>query len=256
MKYLIVLYICLLFALPVEAMQLFSGKPHIVAAGTTYLVLWDGDACTGNSRTDAKGITETCADETGTLTGATIVTTGEANYYLLADASGENLTFDLSGGDWDEDEFDIKKVVKITASTGISNMLEFRVDANNSFEVLWNNGVSELWTYYTGTSTALRNYANDNSVEQPQIGYYFVFEVKLSTTNDVFAVRICSTVGADLLECSGSEPWDTTLDIGGPTVPAITGTAASVVFGESEMGSIADPIRITELEVRTYANAP
>jgi hypothetical protein len=171
-----------------------------------YLLLWNGDDCTGNSRRDAKGTGGACADETGTLTGATIITTDESNYYLDLDAADERLIFDLSGGDWDPKEFYIRVIAKVSDVSNENNIMEIYQDATNSFEVF--AYAEEIWVYYTGGGTTIRNYLDDNSCEQPQDGYYFVLEFKVSDSANVFSGRICSTVGADCLVCSGSEPWD------------------------------------------------
>jgi hypothetical protein len=218
-----------------------------------YLLLWNGDDCTGNSRRDAKGTGGACADETGTLTGATIITTDESNYYLDLDAADERLIFDLSGGDWDPKEFYIRVIAKVSDVSNENNIMEIYQDATNSFEVFAYG--EEIWVYYTGGGTTIRNYLDDNSCEQPQDGYYFVLEFKVSDSANVFSGRICSTVGADCLVCSGSEPWDTTVDVGTAT-PTFVGDGTSFRVGELNMGTISDDVHVTEIEARTYANAP
>ena len=105
MRYLITLYICLLFALPVEAMQLFSGKPPAAVSGDcpswgTYALAWTGGHSSGN--------TEICTASgagsiTGTNTGGTFAGSGHDTTWI-SDANNDKLEWAVTSSNIDHDD--------------------------------------------------------------------------------------------------------------------------------------------------------
>lgn len=233
-----------------------GGEPE---PGWTGWIYWDGDTCTGNSRRDAKSTGDTCGDETGTLSSATIINTDESNYYLIIAGTNQMFDFDLTGAGMNSDELFIRIIVKMVATTGDNNIFEHLVDSNNYIEIVVQADGS-VFLEGDGQGSYNQNRGDDDGIGVLYDGYFGVVEALFSATNDVLSIRVCGDSSSDILDCDDvdteSTSWDTTIDSGGPGVEAWSGDDPVLTFGERYVGSVSNSYRITHGEVRDYDDAP
>ena len=226
-----------------------SGKGPVEEGGAaSYFLYWNPNDC--GTQEDADSASGSC-DITGTRSGATIVDNGSDDY--LSVTASNNLLRWSTPADFDVDSHYGRMIVEPQAVTGNCPFFENDEDSSNHI-LIWRNSSGELIARHEGGGTMVVNEGNDNSIEQIVNGYKNVIEWKVDVSTNDLSIRVCSTAGADTSACGGSEPWDSTKDVGSTLATATEKTTLAI--GEDTSSLFDDSVYIYELELRTYANAP
>lgn len=231
-------------------------NPYIAGVGAPsatesadYQLYWDPDDCA--TQADADSTSGSC-DITGTLTDATIVDDGSMDY-LSYGAVNDNLSLPLQVTD--PQEVYVRIIAEVDSIASDSALYETYYDSDNMLIAR----ITSSGTFYVdtkGTGDRRLNDGNDNSVESVYAGYRFVAEILYSVTNSVLSVRVCSDSGADVDTCGGSEPWDTTTEVSQAFTDMANDPTTHVLGEGAGPNAVGANVRIYQLEVRDYADAP